>query len=128
MPKLTDEVLKAVEKTMPTCIASASSDGIPNIVYVTYIKAVDNETLVVADNKFEKTRKNLDENPRLSVVVLDPDTKKAYQIKCRSECVTGGDRYNQVVDWVHINHPQMTPKAAFYLKVDEVYCGAERLA
>ncbi len=128
MPKLTDEVLKAVEKTMPTCIASASSDGIPNIVYVTYIKAVDNETLVVADNKFEKTRKNLDENPRLSVVVLDPDTKKAYQIKCRSECVTDGDRYNKVVDWVHINHPQMTPKAAFYLKVDEVYCGAERLA
>ncbi len=128
MAKLSAEVQEAMKKTMPTCIATASSEGVPNLVYVTYVKAVGDDTIVVADNKFDKTRNNLDSNPWLTVTVLDPDTKKAYQIKGKTECFTEGDKYTEVVDWVHVNHPQMTPKAAFYMSVDEVYCGAERLA
>ncbi len=128
MVKLSAEVLTAIEKTKPTCIATADKNGVPNLVYVTYIKAVDDKTLVVADNKFVKTRSNLDSNPVMSVVVLDPDTKKAYQIKCSAECVTEGIGYDEVADWVHENRPEMTPNAAFYLKPFEIYCGAERLA
>ena len=128
MAKLSAEVQAAMKKTMPTCIATASSEGVPNLVYVTYVKAVGDDTIVVADNKFDKTRSNLDSNPWLTVTVLDPDTKKAYQIKGKTECFTEGDKYTEVADWVHVNHPQMTPKAAFYMSVDEVYCGAERLA
>lgn len=128
MAKLPQEVLTAMEKTMPVCIASASADGIPNLIYVTYLKALDEQTVVVADNKFVKTRANLDSNPWLSFTVLDPDTKKSYQVKGRTECFTEGDKYRKVVDWVHLKHPDMTPKAAFYLSVDEVYSGADRLA
>ncbi|WP_020610826.1 pyridoxamine 5'-phosphate oxidase family protein [Sediminispirochaeta bajacaliforniensis] len=128
MAKLTQEVLTAIEKTKPTCIATASSDGIPNLIYVTYVKAAGDDMLVVADNKFNKTRKNLDSNPHMSVAVLDPDTMKSYQIKCTAECVTEGERYDSVVKWVHVKHPQLTPKAAFYLTVDEVYSGADRIA
>jgi len=125
---MNENVMKAMEKSIPACIATASAEGNPNIVYVTYIKAIDEKTLVVADNKFEKTRANLNSNPRLSVVVLDPDTHKSYQIKCSAQCYMEGDKYNEVVNWVHVKHPQMTPKAAFYLNVEEVYSGAERLA
>ncbi len=128
MSVLAPEVLTALEKTMPICIATADGSGNPNLIYVTYLKAVDDKTLVVADNKFDKTRKNLDRNPRMSVVVLDPDTRKAYQIKCRAECVEEGSRFSDVVDWVHVKHPQLEPRAAFYLHAEEVYCGAERLA
>ncbi|MDC7219771.1 MAG: pyridoxamine 5'-phosphate oxidase family protein [Spirochaetales bacterium] len=128
MSKMSNEVLDAISKTMPTCLATASADGNPNLVYVTYIKALDGDTLVVADNKFEKTRENLDSNPVMSVVVLDPDTRKAYQLKCKAETVTEGKKYDDVVEWVHVNHPQMTPKAGVYLTVDEVYCGADKLA
>jgi uncharacterized protein len=49
-------------------------------------------------------------------------------VKGRTECFTEGDKYRKVVDWVHLKHPDMTPKAAFYLSVDEVYSGADRLA
>lgn len=90
MVKLPTEVQRAIEKTMPTCIATASAEGIPNIVYVTYLKMVDENTVVIADNKFDKTRKNLDANPRISFTVLDPDSKKSYQVKGRTECVSRG--------------------------------------
>jgi uncharacterized protein len=128
MSKMSKEVMEAISKTTPTCIATASPEGDPNLIYITYVKALDGDTLVVADNKFNKTRQNLDSNPKMSVVVLDPDTRKAYQIKCKANCFTEGAKHQEVVDWVHVNHPQLNPKAAFYLDVEEVYCGAEKLA
>ena len=127
MAKIPSEVKTAIEKTCPTCIATSDKNGLPNIVYITYLKVLDDETIVVADNKFDKTRKNLDANPYLSFTVLDSDTKKSYQIKGKVDCFTEGDKYNDIVEWVHINHPKLTPKAGFYLKVEEIYCGAERL-
>lgn len=128
MSKLSSEVLTAIEKTMPYCIATASPEAKSNLVYITYLKALDENTIVIADNKFEKTRKNLDANPQASFVVMDPDTKIAYQVKGSLKCYTEGPNYQETVEWVHINHPQMTPKAAFIMEVEEVYNGAERLS
>ncbi|QEN07589.1 pyridoxamine 5'-phosphate oxidase [Oceanispirochaeta crateris] len=128
MAKLSSEVQEAIKKTLPYNIATASADGVPNLIYITYLKILDDETVVIADNKFDKTRKNLNSNPFISFTVLDKDTNKAYQIKGKVECVTKGKKYDDVVEWVHIQHPQMTPKAAFYVSVQEVYAGAEKLA
>ena len=127
MIKIPDEVRKAIDKTSPVCIATSGKNGIPNIVYITYLKIYDENTVVIADNKFNKTEKNLDENPFISFVVLDPDTRKSYQIKGSTECYKAGEKYDYAVEWVHVKHPQMTPKAAFYIDVNEIYCGAEKL-
>lgn len=128
MAKLPEEVKATIDKAATVCIATADKSSVPNVIYVTYLKYLDDETVVIADNKFVKTRENLDNNPKMSFVVMDSDTRKAYQVKGCAECHTEGDKYRSVVDWVHVNHPQMTPKAAFYMQVEEVYCGAERIA
>ncbi|MGZ8153269.1 MAG: pyridoxamine 5'-phosphate oxidase family protein [Methylovulum sp.] len=128
MAKLPNEVMTAIDKAATACVATADKNAIANVVYVTYLKYLDDETVVIADNKFLKTRENLDNNPKLAFVVLDADTKKSYQVKGTVTFYTAGDKYQSVVDWVHVNHPQMTPKAAIYLQVEDVYCGAEKLA
>lgn len=128
MAKLSPEVITAIEKTMPYCIATASADGKSNLVYIACLKVIDENTILIADNKFEKTRANLDANPQASLVVLDPDTKTAYQIKGSMECHSEGDKYQATVDWVHEERPQLTPKAGFYMNVEEVYNGPQRLA
>ena len=128
MAKLTDEVKTAIQKTNPVCIATSDKNGMPNIVYITYLKVYDDQTIVIADNKFDKTRKNLDLNPVLSFVVLDAETKKSYQIKGRVECFTEGPKFKEITEWVHVKHPHLSPKGAFFLSVDELYCGAERLS
>ncbi|MGZ8947711.1 MAG: pyridoxamine 5'-phosphate oxidase family protein, partial [Methylococcaceae bacterium] len=120
--------MTAIDKAATACVATADKNAIANVVYVTYLKYLDDETVVIADNKFLKTRENLDNNPKLAFVVLDADTKKSYQVKGTVTFYTAGDKYQSVVDWVHVNHPQMTPKAAIYLQVEDVYCGAEKLA
>ncbi|MEN8261458.1 MAG: pyridoxamine 5'-phosphate oxidase family protein [Pseudomonadota bacterium] len=127
MAKLPKEVKTAIDKASTVCLATADLNCVSNVVFVTYLKYLDDETIVFADNKFLKTRENLDCNPKVSFVVLDSDTKKSYQVKGSVQCHTKGERYESVVDWVHVNHPQTTPKAAFYMPVEEVYCGAEKI-
>jgi len=128
MAKLLQEVITAIEKTSPVCIATADKDGIPNIVYVTFLKVYNDEIIIIADNKFNKTEKNINSNPVLSFVVLDPDTKKAYQVKGKVEYIKEGDKYDYALDWVKSLRPDMTPKAGVFMSVDEIYCGAEKLA
>jgi len=128
MVKLPEEVKIAIDKAATSCIATADNNAVSNVVYVTYLKYLDDETIVIADNQFHKTRANIDNNPQLSCVVLDSDTRKAYQIKGMVKIFSEGEEYQSAVEWVHINHPHLTPKAAVYLQVEEVYCGSERIA
>jgi predicted pyridoxine 5'-phosphate oxidase superfamily flavin-nucleotide-binding protein len=128
MAKLPDEVKIAIDKATSVCVATADSNAVANVVYVSYIKYQDEETIVIADNKFNKTRMNLNNNPKLAFVVLDIDTKKAYQVKGTVTAYSEGEKYQAVVKWVNIKHPQTTPVAALYVDVEEVYCGSEKIA
>jgi predicted pyridoxine 5'-phosphate oxidase superfamily flavin-nucleotide-binding protein len=128
MAKLPEEVKTAIDNAATACVATADNNAVSNVVYVSYLKYEDDETIVIADNKFRKTRENLAINPKLACVVLNADTKKAYQIKGTVKRYSEGNRYQAVVDWVHVKHPQMTPKAVLYVQVEEVYCGGEQIA
>ncbi len=128
MATLPDVVKTAIDKASTVCVATVDKNAIPNVIYVSYLKYLDDETIIIADNKFSKTRINLDSNPNLSFVVLNADTKKSYQIKGSVEYLTDGDIYQSVVDWVHLKMPEITPKAAVYMQVEEVFCGAEKIA
>ncbi|MEE9396108.1 MAG: pyridoxamine 5'-phosphate oxidase family protein [Methylococcales bacterium] len=128
MAKLPDEVKIAIDKATAACVATADNNAVSNVIYVSYLKYQDDETIVIADNKFGKTRENLDSNPKLACVVLNADTKKAYQIKGSVKSYSEGDKYQAVVDWVHLKKPETMPKAALYVQVEEVYCGSEKIA
>ena len=128
MAKLPEEVKTAINKAATVCVATVDNNAVSNVVYVSYLKYQDDQTIIIADNKFSKTRDNLSENPKLAFVVLDADTKKAYQIKGTVKYYSEGDKYDAVVDWVHIKHPQTTPFAALYIDVEAVFCGSEKIA
>ncbi len=48
------------------------------------------ETLMVVDNLFNKITVNFQENPRVSVLCCDPQTKKFFRIKGRIQTFKGG--------------------------------------
>ena len=128
MAKLLPEVITAIEKTSPVCISTSNKEGIPNIVYVTFLKPYDDETIVIADNKFCKTLENLKTNPVLSFVVLDKDVKKSYQVKGKVEYVTEGEKFDYTFKWVKEKRPDLNPKGAAFISVEEIFSGAEKLA
>jgi adenylate cyclase len=60
------------EGVYPASIATASADGTPNITYLSKVRAVDDAHIAISNQFFSKTTRNLAENPRASILLVDP--------------------------------------------------------
>ena len=65
----------------PSLIATVDGRGVPNITYVSQVYYLDEQHVALSCQFFNKTRRNLDENPRACVEMLDPLTMQAYRIR-----------------------------------------------
>jgi len=65
----------------PSLIATADGRGVPNITYVSQVYYVDERHVALSCQFFNKTRRNLDENPRACVEMYDPLTLQAYRVR-----------------------------------------------
>jgi predicted pyridoxine 5'-phosphate oxidase superfamily flavin-nucleotide-binding protein len=78
-PTLTDLTL-CFEGAVPAVIATAAADGTPNITYLSRVQRVDDERIALSNQFFSKTARNLAENPRASVLLIDPTTYDQYRL------------------------------------------------
>ena len=123
MVQLTDEIKKAISQQEIFPVATSSQDGIPNIVYIKYLKVIDDQTVLIADNYLNKTRDNILSNGKIAFVVLDDD-RGSYQIKGTSKRLEKGHMYDEVQRWV----PERLPRtAAVVMNIEEIYKGAEKI-
>jgi len=116
-----EDVLRVLAQTKVVPVATASKDGVPNVVPMTFVKTLDDSAVLVVDNFMDKGARNLEENPRIAVCVWDLETKRAYQIKGTAEVQRSGQVYDHGVAWVHETKPDTDPKAAVVLRVSNVY-------
>src|SRR5437660_7019865 len=68
------------EGAIPAVVATAAADGTPNVTYLSRVRLVDDERIALSNQFFSKTARNLAENPRASVLVLDPLTYNEYRL------------------------------------------------
>ena len=124
MAKLPEIVSKAWENRKGALVlTTVSADGIANSIYATCVSKYDEETLVVADNYFDKTRKNILSGSK-GVLLFITEDDKAYQIKGSIQYLKEGPIFDDMKQWNSEQHPG---HAATAIKVKEVYKGAERL-
>ena len=71
-------------------VATASRDGVPNVTPKGSLKLMDENHVLFADLFSLKTRKNLLENSKVAVTVVDAATAKGYQLKGIAEIITSG--------------------------------------
>lgn len=107
----------------PVVFATIDTQGNPNAIYATCVGKYDEETLVVADNYFNKTKENITSGSRGSILYITED-KEAFQVKGSIEYFTSGPIYDDMKKWNPEKHPG---HAAAALKVEEVYSGSEKL-
>lgn len=124
MAVLPEKVSKAWdEKEGPVIFSTVDNDGVPNAIYVTCVARYGEERLVVADNFFDKTRKNIFSGSKGSMLFITGDGT-SYQVKGSIEYHEKGDIFTDMKKWNPAKHPG---HAAVALKVEEVYSGAEKL-
>jgi hypothetical protein len=75
-------------------VATTSRDGEPNVTPKGTLKLLDDAHVAFADLFSLKTRKNLLENNKVAVTVVDAATAKGYQIKGMAEVVDSGSLYD----------------------------------
>jgi predicted pyridoxine 5'-phosphate oxidase superfamily flavin-nucleotide-binding protein len=119
--KMPTEVKEVLAKQKPVPIATATKDGTPNVVFINFMKILDDETLLLSDNFFLKTAANLSENPRISLLCYDAESTKSYQIKGSAKVHKAGPVFEEMRKWVHGVNPKLPAKAAVVVKVEAVY-------
>ena len=77
---------------MPAVIATAAADGTPNVTYLSRVHIVDDERVALSNQFFSKTSRNLAENPRASVLLIDPVTYDEYRLTWCTSAPSGGGR------------------------------------
>jgi uncharacterized protein len=126
METMSKDVLKAWEnREGPAILATVDANGVPNIIYVTCVGVFNNVSLVVADNFFDKTRRNIKQGGKKGSILFISKENKAFQVKGTLEYHDSGEMYEFMKSWNPQQHPG---HAAAVLKVEEVYSGAEKLS
>jgi predicted pyridoxine 5'-phosphate oxidase superfamily flavin-nucleotide-binding protein len=119
MAKLTGE-MKAMLGKQLAVLATASKEGTPNVGPKGSIHVVDDETLGYSESAGEKTLRNLKENPRVAIMVVDRENRDGYQIKGTAELLTSGNFFEQVAKRQE-ERKKPLPKYTVKINIEEIY-------
>ena len=80
MPNSLAALRRCFEGAIPAVIATCARDGTPNVSYISEVHYVDARHVALSFQFFSKTRQNVLENPRATVLVIHPDTGAQYRL------------------------------------------------
>ena len=80
-----DAIRDCLEGTVPSPVATCSSDGMPNVTYVSQVHFVDSTHVALSFQFFNKTRNNVLGNPRAAAIVVHPGTAQQYRLDLEYE-------------------------------------------
>jgi predicted pyridoxine 5'-phosphate oxidase superfamily flavin-nucleotide-binding protein len=107
----------------PVVLATVDTTGIPNAIYASSVREYGDDTVVIADNYFKKTRANILAGSRGALVFITKE-RKSYQLKGPFEYLTSTPIFDGMKQWNPTKHPGV---AAAALKIEHVFCGGEQL-
>lgn len=76
-------ISRCFQGVIPSLLASADATGLPNVAYVSQIYLVDDRHVALSQQFFNKTRRNLAENPHATAEIYDPLTMQAYRLRLK---------------------------------------------
>ncbi len=77
------ELMDCLQGVVPTAIATCSKDGIPNVTFLSYVKYVDDSHVALSCQFFNKTKRNIAENPLACIWLMHPVSLAAHRLVIR---------------------------------------------
>jgi adenylate cyclase len=68
---------------IPSTLYTCAADGTPNSAYLSHVDYVDPTHVALSFQFFNKSRRNVAENPNALVRVVDPDTQQGWALRLR---------------------------------------------
>ena len=81
MAKLPEEIKAAMQGVIPSHVVTCSADGTPNASAISQVYYVDEDHVALSHQFFNKTKRNLGENPKASVWLIHPESFDTWDLE-----------------------------------------------
>jgi len=81
MARLPEEIKPAMQGVVPSHVVTCARDGTPNATAISQVYWVDPEHVALSHQFFNKTVRNVRENPRALVWVMSPQTFDTWDLE-----------------------------------------------
>ncbi|MGA6826908.1 GAF domain-containing protein [Nitrospira sp. NS4] len=78
-----EDLWPCLQGMIPAALSTCAPDGTPNITFISQISYVDARHIAISHQFFNKTHRNVRENPLACAMMLDPRTLQAYRLRLR---------------------------------------------
>jgi len=78
---LPDEIKPAMQGAIPSTIVTCSLSGVPNVTDISQVWYVDATHVALSYQFFNKTHRNVRENPFAEVIIRDPQTFQEWYLE-----------------------------------------------
>ncbi|MET0514728.1 MAG: pyridoxamine 5'-phosphate oxidase family protein, partial [Nitrospiraceae bacterium] len=76
-----EDLWPCLQGMIPAVLSTCSRDGTPNITFISQIYYVDTGHIAISHQFFNKTHRNVRENPLACAMMLDPRTLQTYRLQ-----------------------------------------------
>ncbi|HLZ34289.1 MAG TPA: GAF domain-containing protein [Nitrospira sp.] len=80
-----EDLWPCLQGMIPAALSTCAPDGTPNVTFISQIYYVDGAHIAISHQFFNKTHRNVRENPLACAMMLDPRTLQAYRLQLRFE-------------------------------------------
>ena len=117
-----DAMKPAMQGIIPTCMCTASLEGVPNVTYISQVWFVDDRHLAVSCQFFNKTTRNVRSNPAAQIITTCPETYAIWRVSARyKESRTEGPLYDTMSDQLAVIASMSGMADVFRLLSADVY-------
>jgi adenylate cyclase len=117
-----ENIASCFEGIIPSTICTCSRDGTPNLTYLSIVHLLDPRHVGLSYQFFNKTRKNVMENPMVQVVVVSPETGYQYRLDlCYERTVGQGPIFEKMKSRLDAVASQTGMSQVFSLRGVDIY-------
>ncbi len=80
---ITDEMKTAMLGSFPSLLGTCSLDGTPNATIISQVYFVDQTHVALSHQFFNKTHRNVRENPYVEIIISSPDLQRSWLLGLR---------------------------------------------
>jgi hypothetical protein len=119
---LPDEIKPAMQGVIPSHVVTCARDGTPNATAISQVYYVDPEHVALSHQFFNKTVKNVRENPRALVWVVNPQTFDTWDLEVEFDhAETSGPVFDALDMQIEAIASLVGLKGIFKLKSADIY-------
>lgn len=120
--RLPDEIRAVMDNGIPVVLATCSASGEPNVSIVSEVYYVDPEHVALSHQFFNKTVRNVRENPRAVVWVMSPQTFDTWNLDVEFDhAETSGPVFDALDMQIEAIASLVGLKGIFKLKSADIY-------